>query len=67
MMTMDWQEALHEAVHEPDPQIMDEKIRAAETAILAHFQISLPAPTHSKSKHCSTRWGPLGYCEALAS
>jgi len=38
MMTMDWQDALQEAIHESDPQIMDEKIRAAETAIFARIQ-----------------------------
>jgi len=37
-MTMDWQDALQEAVHESDPQIVDEKIRAAETAIFARMQ-----------------------------
>jgi hypothetical protein len=38
MMTMDWQDALQEAIHESDPQIMDEKIRAAEMAIVARMQ-----------------------------
>ena len=38
MTTMDWQDALQEAIHEPDPQIVDEKIRAAETAIFARMQ-----------------------------
>jgi hypothetical protein len=38
MMTMDWQDALQEAIHESDPQTMDEKIRAAEAAILARMQ-----------------------------
>jgi hypothetical protein len=37
-MTVDWQEALQEAIHESDPQIRDEKIRAAETAIVARIQ-----------------------------
>ena len=39
-MTMDWQDALQEAIHEPDPQIMDEKIRAAEREIFARMQDS---------------------------
>ena len=38
MTTMDWQDALQQAIHESDPQIMDEKIRAAETAIFARMQ-----------------------------
>ena len=38
MMTMDWQDALQEAIHESDPQIMNEKIRAAETAICSRMQ-----------------------------
>ena len=38
MRSMDWQEALQEAIHEPDPQIIDEKIRAAETAIFSRMQ-----------------------------
>ena len=38
MRSMDWQDALQEAIHESDPQIMDEKIRAAETAIFARIQ-----------------------------
>jgi hypothetical protein len=42
MMTMDWQDALQEAIHESDPQIMDEKIRAAEAAIFARMQDSRP-------------------------
>ena len=37
MMTMDWQDALQEAIHESDPRLKDEKIRAAETAILARM------------------------------
>ena len=35
---MDWQDALQDAIHESDPQIMDEKIRAAEEAIFARMQ-----------------------------
>jgi hypothetical protein len=38
MMTMGWQDALQDAIHESDPQIMDEKIRAAETAIFARMR-----------------------------
>jgi hypothetical protein len=38
MMTMDWQDALQEAIHEPDSQTMDKKIRAAEIAIFARMQ-----------------------------
>jgi hypothetical protein len=38
LMTMDWQDALQEAIHEPDPQIMEAKIRAAEMAIFARMQ-----------------------------
>jgi hypothetical protein len=38
MMAVDWQDAFQEAIHESDPQIMDEKIRAAETAISARMQ-----------------------------
>jgi len=38
MMTVDWQDALQAAIHESDPQIMDEKIRAAETAIFSRMQ-----------------------------
>ena len=38
MMTMGWQDALQDAIHESDPQIMDKKIRAAETAIFARMQ-----------------------------
>ena len=34
----DWQNALQEAIHERDPLIMDEKIRAAETAIFSRMQ-----------------------------
>ena len=34
----DWQNALQEAIHEHDPQVMDEKIRAAEKAILCRMQ-----------------------------
>jgi hypothetical protein len=37
MTTMDWQDALQEAIHDSDPQIMDEKIRAAEMAIFARM------------------------------
>jgi hypothetical protein len=37
MMTVDWQDALQEAIHESDPQIMDEKICAAEAAIFARM------------------------------
>lgn len=37
-MTTDWQDALQEAIHESDPQIKDEKIRAAEMAIFARMQ-----------------------------
>jgi hypothetical protein len=37
MMTMDWQGALQEAIHESDPQIIDQKIRAAEMAIFARM------------------------------
>ena len=38
MMTVDWQDALQAAIHESDPQTMDEKIRAAETAIFSRMQ-----------------------------
>jgi len=38
MLTMDWQDALQDAIHEPEPLIMDEKIRAAEMAIFARLQ-----------------------------
>ena len=38
MMTVDWQDALQAAIHESDPQIMDKKIRAAETAIVSRMQ-----------------------------
>jgi len=38
MMTMDWQDALQEAIHESDPQLKDAKIRAAEMAIFARMQ-----------------------------
>jgi hypothetical protein len=38
MMTVDWQDALQEAIHESDPQIRDEKIRTAETAIFARIR-----------------------------
>jgi hypothetical protein len=38
MMTMDWQDALQRTIHDSDPQIMDEKIRAAEAAIFARIQ-----------------------------
>jgi len=38
MMTMDWQDALQDAIHESDPQRQDEKIRAAEMAIFARMQ-----------------------------
>jgi hypothetical protein len=62
MMTMDWQDALQEAIHESDPQIVGEKIRAAEAAISLECKISLLALTHSKNKRCST--GPLESCEA---
>jgi len=44
MMTMDWQDALQEAIHESDPQTMDEKIRVAETAIFARMQDSSSRP-----------------------
>jgi hypothetical protein len=37
MMTADWQDALQAAIHESE-QIMDEKIRAAETAIFSRMQ-----------------------------
>ena len=37
-MTMDWQDALQEAIHERNPLIMDEKIRAAEMAIFSRMQ-----------------------------
>jgi hypothetical protein len=37
-MTMDWRDALQEAIHEPDPQAMDAKIRTAEMAIFARMQ-----------------------------
>ena len=33
----DWQNALQEAIHESDPQIKDEKIRAAVTAIFSRI------------------------------
>jgi hypothetical protein len=42
MTTKNWQDALQEAIHESDPQIMDTKIRAAETAILTRIQDSSP-------------------------
>jgi hypothetical protein len=42
MMTLDWQDALQEAIHESDPQLKDEKIRAAEIAIFARMQDSRP-------------------------
>jgi hypothetical protein len=35
---MDWQDVLQAAIHESDPQIIDEKIRAAESAIFARIQ-----------------------------
>ena len=35
---MDWQDVLQAAIHESDPQIIDEKIRAAEAAIFARIQ-----------------------------
>ena len=35
---MDWQDVLQAAIHESDPQVIDEKIRAAETAIFARIQ-----------------------------
>ena len=41
MTTMNWQDALQEAIHESDPQIMDEKIRAAEMAIFARMSSRL--------------------------
>ena len=34
----DWQNALQEAIHERDPLIVDEKIRAAEMAIFSRMQ-----------------------------
>ena len=37
-LSMDWQDALQAAIHESDPQIIDEKIRVAETAIFARIQ-----------------------------
>lgn len=36
-MTTDWQDALQAAIHESDPQLTDDKIRAAETAIFARM------------------------------
>jgi hypothetical protein len=42
MMTVDWRDAVQEAIHESDPQIMDEKIRTAEAAIFARMQDSRP-------------------------
>jgi hypothetical protein len=44
MRSMAWQDALQEAIHESDPQIMDEKIRAAEIAIFARMQDSFSRP-----------------------
>ena len=41
-MTMDWQDAVQEAIHESDPQILDKKIRAAEIAIFARVFSSHP-------------------------
>jgi hypothetical protein len=37
-LSMDWQDALQAAIHESDPQIIDERIRAAETAIFTRIQ-----------------------------
>jgi hypothetical protein len=41
---MDWRDALQDAIHESDPQIMDEKIRAAEAAIVSRMQDFLSRP-----------------------
>ena len=43
-MMMDWQDALQEAIHESDPQIMNTKILAAETAIFTRIQDSSSRP-----------------------
>jgi len=43
-MRQDWLAAVQDAIHETDPQMVEEKIRIAETAILNRIQDSSGGP-----------------------
>ena len=63
MQTIDWQDALHKAIHESDPQTRDEKIQVAVTAIFSRIS-GFPGPTPLEEE---ALFDALGAVRALRS
>jgi hypothetical protein len=60
-MSENWLATVQEAIYETDPQMVEAKIRIAETAIFNRIHDFNTRPDALENKRCLTLWGQSGF------